>query len=215
MRIFTSKDEVREAILDAVDVLLGRYGYKKMTIEDVAREAKIGKGTVYLYFESKEELVLSHIDRIVRRVMDDLNSIAGEDANIYDRLERMLVRRVMKRCEAVQHYTQSLNELLTGIREQLLARRRQHFEAEAAVFRTLLARELGASEQQAVELAKSIIAATNSYLPYSLTVKELGTKPSLLRSVTTTSELLVKGIEAILGNAGHGSRKTESLAARN
>jgi AcrR family transcriptional regulator len=215
MRIFTSKDEVREAILDAVDVLLGRYGYKKMTIEDVAREAKIGKGTVYLYFESKEELVLSHIDRIVRRVMDDLNSIAGEDANIYDRLERMLVLRVMKRCEAVQHYTQSLNELLTGIREQLLARRRQHFEAEAAVFRTLLARELGASEQQAVELAKSIIAATNSYLPYSLTVKELGTKPSLLRSVTTTSELLVKGIEAILGNAGHGSRKTESLAARN
>ncbi len=54
----------RDAILDATDRLLTRFGYKKMTIDDLAAEVGIGKGSVYLHFESKEEIALSHIDRI-------------------------------------------------------------------------------------------------------------------------------------------------------
>ena len=34
-------------------------------MDDLAREVGIGKGTIYLHFRSKEELALSHIDRIV------------------------------------------------------------------------------------------------------------------------------------------------------
>ncbi|MCK7478511.1 MAG: TetR/AcrR family transcriptional regulator [Candidatus Moduliflexus flocculans] len=37
-----------------------------MTMQDVARQVGIGKGTIYLHFPSKEELVLAHIDRIAR-----------------------------------------------------------------------------------------------------------------------------------------------------
>src|SRR6187397_2922070 len=43
----------RDAILDATDRLLARYGYKKMTIDDLAHEVGIGKGSVYLHFSSK------------------------------------------------------------------------------------------------------------------------------------------------------------------
>ena len=57
--------DVRSAILDATDLLLSKYGYKKMTIDDLAAEAGIGKGSVYLHFSSKEEIVLSHVDRII------------------------------------------------------------------------------------------------------------------------------------------------------
>ena len=53
-----SSPSTREAILDATDRLLARYGYKKMTIEDLAREVGIGKGSVYLHFPSKEEIAL-------------------------------------------------------------------------------------------------------------------------------------------------------------
>src|SRR5437763_1237801 len=42
-------------ILDAADRLLARYGYQKMTVDDLAREAGIGKGTVYLSFPGKSE----------------------------------------------------------------------------------------------------------------------------------------------------------------
>ena len=45
--------------------LLARYGYRKMTIDDVAREVGIGKGTIYLHFKSKEDVALSRIDRVI------------------------------------------------------------------------------------------------------------------------------------------------------
>ena len=53
-------------ILDAADRLLARYGYRKMTVGDLAREAGIGKGTVYLSFASKSEIALACIERMAR-----------------------------------------------------------------------------------------------------------------------------------------------------
>src|SRR3954452_1273194 len=97
-----------DLILDAADRLLARYGYKKMTIDDLAREAGIGKGTVYLHFRSKEDVVLSHVDRIVKRLIARLQVISASDATPAVRLREMLVLRVMFRFDSVQHYTESL-----------------------------------------------------------------------------------------------------------
>src|SRR4030042_101070 len=77
MRQIARRDDIRDLILDAVDILLARFGYKKMTMEDVARQVGIGKGTIYLHFPSKEELVLAHIDRIAETVGRKLGEVAG------------------------------------------------------------------------------------------------------------------------------------------
>src|ERR1700760_598684 len=47
----------REQILKAADRLLRHYGPQKTTVADVAREAGVGVGTVYLEFPSKDVLV--------------------------------------------------------------------------------------------------------------------------------------------------------------
>jgi AcrR family transcriptional regulator len=47
----------RACILDAADRLLRHYGPQKTTVADVAREAGVGVGTVYLEFPSKESIV--------------------------------------------------------------------------------------------------------------------------------------------------------------
>ena len=80
MAAIAPRETVKDAILDATDRLLARYGYRKMTVEDIAHEAGIGKGTIYLHFTSKEEIVLSHVDRIVDRVKQRLREIAASDA---------------------------------------------------------------------------------------------------------------------------------------
>src|SRR5262249_16762278 len=69
MRTTLAPAQIRDAILDAAERLLARYGFKKTTIDDLAREAGIGKGTVYLHFPSKEEVALCTIDRIVERLL--------------------------------------------------------------------------------------------------------------------------------------------------
>ena len=123
MAAIAPKEGVKDAILDATDRLLARYGYRKMTVEDIASEAGIGKGTIYLHFSSKEEVVLSHVDRIVDRLNERLREIGSSDAPAAERLRQMLSTRVMFRFDSIQHYTQSLNDLLAALRPGLLARR--------------------------------------------------------------------------------------------
>ncbi|MQA85190.1 MAG: TetR family transcriptional regulator [Streptosporangiales bacterium] len=48
--------ERADRILDAAAELLVRHGYRKVTVEDVAARARIGKGTVYLHWRTKRQL---------------------------------------------------------------------------------------------------------------------------------------------------------------
>ena len=58
----------REArILDAAANLITRYGYEKTTVSDIAREAGISKGAIYLHYSSKEALFESLLKREMRR----------------------------------------------------------------------------------------------------------------------------------------------------
>jgi len=47
----------REAIMDAALELFGKSGLDGTSVETIARDAGIGKGTVYLYFKSKDEIL--------------------------------------------------------------------------------------------------------------------------------------------------------------
>jgi AcrR family transcriptional regulator len=52
-----SENELREQrILNAAEQLISYYGYDKTTVGDIATEAAISKGAIYLHFQSKEEL---------------------------------------------------------------------------------------------------------------------------------------------------------------
>lgn len=48
--------ERADRILDAARELILRFGYRKVTVEDIATRAGVGKGTVYLHWRTKDEL---------------------------------------------------------------------------------------------------------------------------------------------------------------
>lgn len=189
--------DVKSAILDATDRLLSRSGYKKMTIDDLAREVGIGKGSVYLHFSSKEEIALSHIDRIVESLKVNLRAIATEASPVDERLHRMLIERVLFRFDSVQHYSQSLNELLSHLRPRLLERRKRYFEEEARIFAAVIEEGSAAgifSDNGGLEAANSLLAATNSLLPYSLSTQELGKRKEIEKKICDLAGLLLRGI---------------------
>jgi AcrR family transcriptional regulator len=197
MRQIASRSDIRDLILDAVDGLLARFGYKKMTMEDVAKQVGIGKGTIYLHFPSKEELVLAHIDRIGETVVRKLQEMAGSPDSAERKLRRMLVLRVLHRFDSVAHYTQSLGDLLSSVRAPLLVRRQAAFEKEAAVFEDVLrdgARlgGLDCSDPRTTSLV--LIHSTNSLLPFSLSPRELGRREDLEGQVGRIADLLIKGL---------------------
>jgi AcrR family transcriptional regulator len=187
---------VRDAILDATDELLARFGYKKMTIDDLAHEVGIGKGTVYLYFPSKEEIALSHIDRIIDRLKSRLWQIAESDISPEKKIKRMLIERVMFRFDSVQHYTTSLNELLAQVRPRLLERRKRYFREEANIFAKVISE--GVSEGKLSgdpdDISRLLLIATNSLLPYSLSTNELGSRDEIEDRTRRIADLLLNGI---------------------
>jgi len=197
MAAIAPKEAVKDAILDSTDRLLARFGYRKMTVEDIAAEAGIGKGSIYLHFSSKEEVVLSHIDRIVDRLRERLKEIARSDATAAERLRLMLLTRVLFRFDSIQHYTQSLNDLLSGLRSSLLARRAQYFESEAQIFAEVLTagREAGEfSFDDELATAHALLQATNGLLPYSLSTTELGAREDVEQRTADVANVMLRGV---------------------
>lgn len=197
MAAIAPKEAVKDAILDATDRLLARFGYRKMTVEDIANEAGIGKGTVYLHFSSKEEVVLSHVDRIVDRLKDRLREIAQSNVSTGERLRLMLLTRVLFRFDSIQHYTQSLNDLLAALRPGLLARRNVYFEAEAQIFAEVLksgrlSGEFSFDDEHAT--AHALLQATNGLLPYSLSTTELGERKEVEKRASDVANLILQGL---------------------
>ncbi len=197
MRDSAPPRDVKSAILDATDRLLAGNGYKNMTIDDLAAEVGIGKGSVYLHFSSKEEIALSHIDRIIERLKGRLDEIASKKSSCERRLKEMLVERVLFRFDSVQHYTQSLNDLLSKIRPPLLERRKRHFDEEARIFAGLIKEGVEAGQFARLNVndtARSLLLATNSLLPYSLSTQELGERKEIEKRISALADLLLNGL---------------------
>jgi AcrR family transcriptional regulator len=57
------REEMQHGILDAAKHVYAKKGYHAATIADVAKEAGLGKGTLYLYFKNKEAIAISMVER--------------------------------------------------------------------------------------------------------------------------------------------------------
>ncbi len=197
MKNATQSKSTRDAILDATDILLAKFGYKKMSIQDLADEVGIGKGSIYLHFSSKEEIALSQIDRMIGRLKDELEVIAAGKSLPGDRLAKMLRLRVIYRCESVHHYSQGINDLLAQLRPKLLERRKKHFNEEAVLLSRVITEGQSAGEFAAGDplvLARTLVTATNSLLPYSLSAYELGDLKTIESEIKTVAKLLIRGL---------------------
>jgi len=192
-------DDMRDRILDATERLLARLGYQKTTMEDLAREAGIGKRTIYLRFSSKEEVALCSIDRIVERLKERLRSISVSGDPSAERIRRMLLTRVLFRFDSVRDYYQSIDDLFRAVRPAYMARRARYLAEEGEIFAGVLAEARAAGEfsfDDPFATAHSLLLATNSLLPSSLSTRELGERKDLEAKVSLIAELLLNGLIA-------------------
>jgi AcrR family transcriptional regulator len=190
---------LREAILDATERLLARKGFQQMTMDDIAAESGVARRTIYLHFKGKEQVALESIDRVVERLLDRLRCIAGEEKSPEERLKAMLVERVLFRFDSVREYHHSFTEMFAAIRPAYLARREGYFTAEADVFAEVIAQGqasgmIGGGD--ACTMAHTLLLATNSLLPFSLSARELGERATVQAMVERVATLVVSGLRS-------------------
>jgi AcrR family transcriptional regulator len=149
----------RAAILAAAQTCFWRNGIRRTAIEDVAREAEVAKGTVYLYFASKEELFASLASELCAGALVGVrDALAGREP---------LTRRLAAALDAKIGY---FHRLLAGsphaaeLVESKAAVAERSFEAlerdfHAALDRALVDARVGGDARARTELLELILAA--------------------------------------------------------
>jgi len=84
----------REQILGAAEELLQHYGYAKTTVADIARQAAVGVGSVYLEFRSKDEIVAALAEQRHCAVLEAMRRAAAGEGPFADRLVALIEERV-------------------------------------------------------------------------------------------------------------------------
>jgi AcrR family transcriptional regulator len=74
------------SILDAALPVFARYGFHKTTMVDIARAAGISRASLYLVFNSKEELFRAGSARAHERTMSDVESVLSSKGEVVDRI---------------------------------------------------------------------------------------------------------------------------------
>jgi AcrR family transcriptional regulator len=79
------KEQKRRCIIEAAALMFAQKGYAGTNVADIAREAKIGKGTLYEYFDSKETMFYAvfewFFDEMTSHSALDLHQISGTAAD--------------------------------------------------------------------------------------------------------------------------------------
>lgn len=68
----------RERILDAAERVFARHGFYTARVAEIARDAGVADGTIYLYFKSKDDLLISLFESRMERVNTELQAKVGE-----------------------------------------------------------------------------------------------------------------------------------------
>lgn len=79
----TQESDIRkvraEKILETAGDLLLRFGYNRITIDDIAKYAGVGKGTIYLHWKTREDLFNAVVAREFSEVLDEMFDALGRD----------------------------------------------------------------------------------------------------------------------------------------
>lgn len=82
--------DILEKILSAAIELFRQYGFKTITMDDIARRAGISKKTLYLHFANKNEVVGETVSWYKCKISDECNAIMGDSENAIQAMVRVM-----------------------------------------------------------------------------------------------------------------------------
>ncbi len=190
----TQKQDKRARILDAAVKVFAECGFFSATIAQVAREAGIADGTIYLYFKSKDELLTVLFDEKMSAILGEAKAQIAREPDAPSRLTRFIHHHF----SLVEKSPQLASVLIVELRQsaQLL---KQIEKAKLAAYLDLIA-EIVREGQGAGAFVEGVSPGTvkralfgaldESALAWLVT----GRKGSLKKAATEVATLFVRGL---------------------
>lgn len=85
---FNLPEEKRKKITDTLMKYFASKPYSQVDIEDIARECKIAKGSMYQYFENKRDMYLYVINEAIRLSLEIVKDVNFEEISLFDFVEK-------------------------------------------------------------------------------------------------------------------------------
>lgn len=83
-------EEKRRRIIEAATMEFAKKGYHDASISSIAAKAQISVGSVYKYFENKQDLFLTIVAHSISRMEDLLTDLARADEDVIIKVEKIL-----------------------------------------------------------------------------------------------------------------------------
>ena len=185
----------QEEIVRAASKRFSRHGFGKTTLDEIARDVRIGKPTIYHYFKSKDELFYSSIDFQSKQFIEDIKAIFNnQDLPVGARLLEYFAFK-----ETINHRYKLLYDLvLTLLKDDTL-------EKEKNILKNLLKTETEVVGLILNSIYTGRIESMNLSLPYYVVHLSWGLLfSSLIKEFSDEAisvnmkELLFKSLETIL-----------------
>jgi AcrR family transcriptional regulator len=97
------KEEFRKKIIISAARIFSRYGFRKTTMDEIAKSLKMGKSSVYYYFESKEEIFKAVVLYEANLLRNELTKAIKSVESPVDKMRNYVFVR-MKTFEKLSNY---------------------------------------------------------------------------------------------------------------
>lgn len=81
--------DIRQNIISTAEDLFVRYGFKRVTMDDIAREMTMSKKTIYQFFKDKNEIVCAATEEHLRKEEEHMQQLEQESENVIEFLVKM------------------------------------------------------------------------------------------------------------------------------
>lgn len=96
-----AKDQTKEKIITVAEKMFARYGFQKTTVDEIAKAARKAKGSVYYYFDSKEDLFKAVVDREIAILKTELTRVIVDNTDATTMIRNYLMSRMILMKDAV------------------------------------------------------------------------------------------------------------------
>ncbi|GAB4280263.1 MAG: fatty acid metabolism transcriptional regulator FadR [Candidatus Promineifilaceae bacterium] len=121
-------EERTAQIIEAAVTAFSRLGFDRTRMDDIAQEAGVSKGTLYLYFNSKDEIITAVLDQFLNEEMADFAAHLADPGPVSEKL-RGIILQMMADTEAMmsRYLSVWLEFYAVASREGLLRTKMQQF----------------------------------------------------------------------------------------
>ena len=81
-------------IINAATKIFAKKGFFQAKVSEIAKEAKVADGTIYLYFENKDSILISLFEEQMKRVLDDMREEIYKETDAIKKIEKFALNHL-------------------------------------------------------------------------------------------------------------------------